>query len=109
MNPLYNMFNGMMNSMPQNPIQRALQAMMNPVGFVKQIFPDIPAQIQNDPNQILSYLQQTRNISNNDIQNLVSQHPYPGNNQGNYQMNFQGNGQGNFPGMNPINSPNQRW
>lgn len=90
MNPLYQMFSGMMNNMPQNPMQRAIQAMINPAGFVRQVFPDIPAQIQNDPNQILSYLQQTRNITNNDIQNLVSQHPYPGNNMGN-------------------NFPNQRW
>ena len=83
MNPLYQMFSGMMNNMPQNPMQRAIQAMINPAAFVKQVFPDIPPQIQNDPNQILSYLQQTKNISNSDIQNLVSQYPYPGNNTGN--------------------------
>lgn len=86
MNPLFSMYVGM----GQNPLQRAIQAMMNPAAFVRQVFPDIPVQIQNDPNQILSYLQQTKNISNSDIQNLVSQYPYPGNNMGNY-------------------FPNQRW
>ena len=38
----------------------ALRAMMNPAAFVKQYFPDIPDNIQNDPNQVFNYLQQTR-------------------------------------------------
>ncbi len=101
MNPLYAMFNsGAMNpfgQMGQNPLQRALQAMSNPAAFVKQMFPDIPDYIQNNPNQILQYLQQTRNISNNDIQNMLMQHPYPNNN---YNMNFQGNIQGTFGNTN---------
>ena len=83
--------------MTQNPLQRALQAMSNPAMFVKQMFPDIPAYMQNDPNQILQYLQQTRNISNNDIQNILTQHPYPNNN---YNMDFQGNIQGTFINQN---------
>ena len=87
MNPLYNMLmsNQMNRSMfptqPMNPMQKAnyiMQAMTNPAAFVRQAFPDIPAQIQNDPNQILSYLQQTRHISNQYIQDLVNQNPYPG-------------------------------
>ena len=48
---------------PQNPLQTmqmVMQAMQNPAGFVKQMFPDIPANIQNDPNQIFQYLNQTR-------------------------------------------------
>lgn len=87
MNPLYNMYmSGMMNQSaavsPQalNPIQKMqymMQAMTNPAAFVKQHFPDIPAQIQNNPTQILQYLQQTRNISNEQIQNLVNQYPRP--------------------------------
>lgn len=88
MNPLYNMM--MANQMnrsnavsPQtmNPAQKMnaiMQAMTNPAAFVKQCFPDIPAEIQNNPTQILSYLQQTRHISNDQIQNLINQNPYPG-------------------------------
>lgn len=64
-----------------NPIQKAnalMQAMQNPAAFVKQAIPDIPAEIQNNPTQILQYLQQTRHITNNQIQNLINQNPYPG-------------------------------
>jgi len=88
MNPLYNMImSGQMRQSqgisPQamNPAQKMqyiMQAMTNPAAFVKQHFPDIPAQIQNNPNQILQYLQQTRHISNDQIQNLINQYPYPG-------------------------------
>ena len=88
MNPLYNqIMSGMMNQSqaisPQamNPVQKMhyiMQAMTNPAAFVKQAFPDIPEQIQNDPNQILQYLQQTRHISNQQIQDLLNQNPYPG-------------------------------
>ena len=54
----------------QNPMQKMayiMQAMTNPSAFVKQHFPDIPSDIQNDPRQILSYLQQTRGISDQQI------------------------------------------
>ena len=88
MNPLYNMImSGQMgrgqavSTQAMNPIQKAnyiMQAMTNPAAFVRQTFPDIPAQIQNDPNQILQYLQQTRHISNQQIQDLLAQNPYPG-------------------------------
>ena len=64
-----------------NPIQKAnaiMQAMQNPAAFVKQAIPDIPAEIQNNPTQILQYLQQTRHITNDQIQNLINQNPYPG-------------------------------
>lgn len=89
MNPLYQMFNQgqqapamntSMNPQAMNPLQKMqymMQAMTNPAAFVKQHFPDIPAQIQNNPTQILQYLQQTRNISNEQIQNLVNQYPRP--------------------------------
>jgi len=87
MNPLYNMLMGNrmntqnpMNS-PANPMQKMammMQAMQNPSAFVKQVFPDIPQEIQYDPNRILQYLQQTRHISNDQIQNLINQNPYPG-------------------------------
>ena len=85
MNPLYNMYmSGQMNSGnavsagAMNPIQKMqyiMQAMTNPAQFVRNAFPDIPPQIQNNPNQILSYLQQTRNISNEQIQNIINQLP----------------------------------
>lgn len=54
-----------------NPMQKAmyiLQAMRKPAQFVKQHIPDLPEQIQNDPNQILQYLQQTRGVTNQQIQ-----------------------------------------
>jgi hypothetical protein len=69
----------LVNQNPNNPLQRlqqAYQAMSNPAAFVRNAFPDIPAQIQNDPNQILQYIQQTRNISPAQIKQLVSQYPY---------------------------------
>lgn len=61
---------------PMNPMQRmqaVMNAMQNPAAFLKQKFPDIPDEILNDPNRILSYLQQTRGISNQDIQRVQSQ------------------------------------
>ena len=59
-----------------NPIQKVnyiLQTMTNPGAFVKQAFPDIPDSMMNDPNQIMNYLQQSRGISNKDIQDLNQQ------------------------------------
>lgn len=61
-----------------NPMQKmsyVMQAMRNPAAFVKQFFPDIPDQISNDPNQILSYIQQTRGVSNQQIQQLQQMIP----------------------------------
>lgn len=78
MNPLYNaLMQNPVNrpSVNMNPMQRISQAMRNPMGFIKQAFPDIPAYMQNDPNQILQYLQQTRHISNEQIQNVINQLP----------------------------------
>ncbi len=85
MNPLYNMMmSGMMNSgnavSPQsmNPVQKmqaVMQAMQNPFGYLKQRFPDIPDSMYNNPNQIFQYLQNTRNISNNDINQTMQQIP----------------------------------
>lgn len=81
MNPLYQMLQGgqqpQMNAAPQfqNPIQKMnyiLEAMRNPAAFVRQQFPDIPANISNDPNQILRYLQQTRGISDQQIQQITN-------------------------------------
>ena len=61
-----------------SPIQKMntiMQAMRNPAQFVKQQFPDIPDAMMNDPNQVLQYLQQTRNISNDQLTQLMNQFP----------------------------------
>ena len=93
-NPLYQMIMGggmqqpnmgmqqpvqQMPQMPQMPqpsrmpvMMQVMQAMQNPVAFVKKAFPDIPPEIENNPNQILGYLQKTRGITNQDIQNLMN-------------------------------------
>lgn len=52
-------------------VNQIMQTMQNPAAFVKQQFPDIPDNILNDPNQILQYLQQTRNISNAQLQQIT--------------------------------------
>lgn len=62
-------------SSPMQKMNYIMQAMRNPAAFVKQCFPDIPDQIANNPQQILSYLQQTRGISNQQIQQLKNQIP----------------------------------
>lgn len=83
MNPLFQQLTGGMQQPTQmptnamNPLQRInfiRQAMANPAMIIKQRFPDIPDQIMNDPNQILLYLQKTRGITNQDIQQLTSQY-----------------------------------
>ena len=68
-NPLYQQIMGFA---PMNKMAMAMQAMQNPAAFVKNAFPDIPENIQNDPNQILGYLQRTRGITQQDIQNLIN-------------------------------------
>lgn len=81
MNPLYAPY----PSQPQyripqfnNPIQRAaaiMQAMQNPAAFVRQMIPDLPVEIANDPNRILRYLQQTMGISDQQIQQIAGMGP----------------------------------
>ena len=76
-NPLFNQMPAQ-PPMPMNPMQRmnmVMQAMRNPVAFIRQAFPDIPEGIQNDPNQILGYLQQTRGITDQQIQQIQAQIP----------------------------------
>ena len=65
LNPLFNMMGA------YQKVNQIMQSMQNPAAFVKQQFPDIPDNILNDPNQILHYLQQTRNISNEQIQQMT--------------------------------------
>lgn len=88
-NPLYQMLMGgnigpMQNTQSPmmqpyaNPIQNAnaiYQAMRNPAQFVRQAIPDLPPDIANDPNRILQYLQQTRGITNEQIQMAASMIP----------------------------------
>ncbi len=87
-NPLYQQMMqqqfGMRNPMAQsgmqfqNPMQKAnyiLQTLTNPAVFVKNQFPDVPESIINDPNQVLRYIQQTRNISDNQLNQIVNQYP----------------------------------
>lgn len=78
--PIYDrIMNGMMMpQMPMNPMQRmnlVMQAMQNPAAFVRQKFPDIPDNIANDPGQILQYLQRTRNISDEQLNQTMNQIP----------------------------------
>lgn len=75
MNPLYQQLMGVSQggapsfNNPMQKVQYILQAMTNPAAFVRQQFPDIPVEIQNDPNQVFNYLQQTRGqVSQNQIQ-----------------------------------------
>lgn len=49
-----------MNMNPMQKMMAVMQAMSNPIAFVKQRFPDIPENIQNDSNQVFQYLQRTR-------------------------------------------------
>ena len=61
-----------------NPVQKMqyfMKAMTNPAAFMKDRYPDIPNEIINDPNRILHYLQQTRGISNEQIQQVLNQMP----------------------------------
>lgn len=47
----------------QNPMQRMqfiMNAMTNPAAFVREQFPDVPENIRNNPDAVLSYLQRTR-------------------------------------------------
>lgn len=61
---------------PFQQMQQVMSAMNNPAAFLKQRFPDIPNEIMHDPNQILQYLQQTRGITNEDIQRVQGGIPW---------------------------------
>lgn len=91
MNPLYQQLMGQsvpqqrpaqqpMSGGPQfmNPMQKMnyiMQAMRNPAAFVKQAIPDLPDQIANDPNQVLNYIMQTRNITQEQVNQIARQVP----------------------------------
>lgn len=65
LNPLLNMMGAFQRA------NQIMQTIQNPAAFVKQQFPDVPDGIINDPNQVLQYLQQTRNISNEQLQSII--------------------------------------
>ena len=68
--PIMSQPSGMTFQNPMQKMQYIMNAMTNPAAFVKQQFPDIPENIQNNPNEILRYLQQTRGISDQQIQQI---------------------------------------
>lgn len=71
-NPLYNMYaQPVMN--PMQKMNMFMQAISNPAAFVRQKFPDIPNEISNNPMQIMQYLQQSRGISDSQMQQIQSQ------------------------------------
>lgn len=81
MNELYTAYMsnpGNRPEIPMSPMQKfnqVMQAMRNPLSVIYQRFPDIPSYMQNDANQILQYLKQTRNISDQQIQDIINQIP----------------------------------
>ena len=85
-NPWYDRVNGRGTAMqpqpynaavPQgNPLQTISQlayAMQNPKAYAMNAFRDVPQEMWNNPGQVLQYIQQTRGISNSDLQNLIAQ------------------------------------
>ena len=69
MNP-FQMIMGVMPRM-QNVMQQAqqmAQAFQNPQALVQNFFPNAPAEVRNDPNQLLGWLQQTGQVTPQMIQ-----------------------------------------
>lgn len=61
MNPLF-----MQKIMGQ--ANQMMQQFQNPQQLISRILPGVPAEIRNDPNQIISWLQQTGKITPEQIQ-----------------------------------------
>lgn len=61
MNPMY-----MQNIM--NKASQMMQQFQNPQQLLQQVLPGVPEGIRNDPNQIISWLQQNGKISEQQIQ-----------------------------------------
>ena len=86
MNELYTAYMGnpMNRPLPQQPMNlmqrmnQVMQAMRNPIPVIMQAFPDIPAYMQNSPEQMLQYLKQTRHISDQQIQDIFNQTSFAG-------------------------------
>lgn len=82
-NPWYDRINGlgapMQTPYPQQPAQGPLQvagelayAMRNPMAYAMNAFKDVPREMWSDPSKALAYIQQTRGLSQADIQNLIN-------------------------------------
>lgn len=56
---------------PYQQMQQVMSAMQNPAAFLKQRFPDIPDDIMYDPNRVMQYLQKTRGITDQQIQQTM--------------------------------------
>ena len=55
----------------QNVMARAnqmMQQLQNPQQLIQQIMPGVPAEIRNDPNKIIDWMQQTGKITPQQIQ-----------------------------------------
>ena len=63
--------NGVMRFMgAMQQAQQIMQSGQNPAVIAKQFFPDIPDEVMNSPDQVLSYIQQSRGIDSGAIQQL---------------------------------------
>lgn len=68
MNPI---FNGMMQSVMQKAQQLA-GTLQNPQQLVQRFFPDAPAQVANNPEQLLNWMKQTGRVNDQQIQMVRS-------------------------------------
>ena len=60
------MMSGAGMSAPQNVLQRAMQlaqSFRNPQQLVQQFFPDAPAEVSGNPEQLIGWLQQTGRVN----------------------------------------------
>lgn len=57
MNPLFQIQNAMQQ------VQQLAQQFQNPQMMVQKIFPNAPAEVRNDPGQLLNWLQQTGRVN----------------------------------------------
>lgn len=58
MNPLYVM----------QQAQQIMNSFRNPQQMIQQMLPNVPAEIRNDPNQIINWLQQTGKVTPQQVQ-----------------------------------------
>lgn len=68
MNPI---FNGMMQGVMQKAQQLA-GTLQNPQQLVQRFFPDAPAQVANNPEQLLNWMKQTGRVNDQQIQMVRS-------------------------------------
>ena len=83
-NPWYDKVNGCQmpaQAQPQmNPMAfmgQISQAMRNPQYFAMQAFPDVPAEMWNNPEQALQHIMRTRGLTQADVQNMIAGLPIP--------------------------------